>query len=647
MRRAPALRRRGDGSYDIVGPDGAVLVRGAARSVSVEGAGGAGVRLRLDTERVRGALFLTVTATNATDRPLTLHTLGPLRAVAALGDGAILPTVAPDGGGWTAWIHGRMMTADALTHRFGSGDRHDTFSGRFVERDQTGVAWTSHALTVLTAADGRTSLLLGFVTLERQFSETRWRTDAAETRLESLDTVSLLEGHVLAAGASVRGATLMVACGDDPVALAERYADEAARRMQARPAATVPTGWCSWYYFYNQITDQNVRDNLATLQRLPYAVDYAQIDDGYQAATGDWLTPNERFPHGMQPLAAQIAAAGFRPGLWLAPFTLNRDARVLAERPEWALRDADGAVIFQDIWLGPCAGLDCTHPGAREWLRHLIRTIVHEWGYTFLKLDALFTACHPGARHHVPNTTAAANLRLGLETIREAAGDGAFILGCTCPFGPAVGLVDAMRVGPDVEARWFNGLLPSAKHAMRLSLQRTFLHRRWWLNDPDCLSLRDYEAPLASGTLTLEEARFLATGIALSGGLAVLSDDLTTLSEERRDVALRVLPPTGRAARPLDLLERETPSLWALPLGRGRLAVAALNWDDASRDMSVTWERLGISGPRFAREQWTDTDLGRLDGSLVLPAVPPHAARVVLLDPARPPRPTGRLLPVR
>lgn len=537
------------------------------------------------------------------------------------------------------------MTSDSLVHDFSRWNAHDTFSGRFLIRHFDGQEWISHgavvfsspALTDLFFQPRPTrSLLLGFISQGRQFAEIRWKTVSDE----HVEVRGNLEGHVLRPGESATSETLMIALGDDPVELAELYARETARRTRARVPRQIPTGWCSWYYFYNRVTEQDVRSNLQALKQGPYTVDYVQIDDGFQSATGDWLIPNEKFPRGMAPLAREIAEAGFRPGLWLSPFTIHRDSRVLAEHPEWALKDAEGNIIFQDIWLGPCAGLDCTHPGAQEWLRHLIHTVVDEWGYTFLKLDALFSACIENAVHHELNTTTAANLRRGLEIIREAAGDETFILGCSCPFGPAIGLVDAMRVGPDVEARWFNGLQPSVKHAMRLSLQRNWMHRRFWLNDPDCLTVRDNES-----TLTLEEARFLATGIALSGGMLVLSDDLATLSPERRAVAMRVLTPTGRAARPLDLLERETPSLWSLPLRRGRMAVAALNWDDDPMDAAVSWDRLGITGPRFAREQWTEADLGRIKDELRLPAIPPHAARVVILDPHAPPRRTRRLLP--
>lgn len=619
------------------------------------------LRLRLSLRArpaTAGGLLLTLAARNAGVEPARIEALAPLHCAGGLAPETPLDGRSPMMGGagldgYSLWLHGRQMTSDALVHRVGDPDGHQTFSGRFVESDPADpddAVWISHSMVVLGRRRPPTALLLGFVSLGHQFTEVRIDTTGGEEPiLASLIARCSLDEYVLQPGASVVSETLMIALGDDPVALADAYARETARRMRARVPRQVPTGWCSWYYFYNRVNERDVISNLDALRRLPYRVDYAQIDDGFQAATGDWLTPNEKFPRGMKPVADEIAAAGFRPGLWLAPFTVNRASRLFAEHPEWLLRDERGEIITWDIWLGPCAGLDCTHPGAQQWLRHLVRTVVREWGYTFLKLDALFTACYPGARHHAPTTTTTANLRRGLAIIREEAGDDTFILGCSCPFGPAIGLVDAMRVGPDVEARWFNDdqpTQPSAKNALRLSLQRNWMHRRFWLNDPDCLTVRDDSSPVVPGSLTLDEARFLATGIALSGGLTVFSDDLATLSPERQAIALRVLPPAGRAAVPVDLLDRETPSVWKLPLGRARLAVAVLNWDDTPHDFTVSWDRLGLDGPHYAREQWSGAGLGRLDGELRLPAVPPHACRVVLLDPHRTPRATRRLFPV-
>jgi alpha-galactosidase len=243
------------------------------------------------------------------------------------------------------------------------------------------------------------------------------------------------------------------------------------------------------------------------------------------------------------------------------------------------LRTRAGEPVFVGTWLGRSAVLDLTNPATEAWLRNVIRTVVKEWGYEYLKLDACAYAAVPSTDvvYHAAGTTAPMNLRRGLEIIREEAGDGTFILGCTCHFGPVVGLVDAMRVGPDVKELWADGPNPSVRHAMRMTLQRNWMHNRWWANDPDCLIVRENETQLSEA-----ETRFLATGIALSGGMVVASDDLPKLSEERRRMALALFPPPGVAARPLDPSEGPVAHSWRADLGEGRSLVGVLNWGDES-----------------------------------------------------------------
>jgi alpha-galactosidase len=245
-----------------------------------------------------------------------------------------------------------------------------------------------------------------------------------------------------------------------------------------------------------------------------------------------------------------------------------------------ALKDRSGETLFLDTWLGRCAVLDCTGPRGEAWLRTVIETVVHDWGYRLLKLDALAYAAQPASavRYHEAGTTAAANLRRGLGIIREAAGDETFLLGCTCHFGPAIGLVDAMRVGPDVSTTWADGTRPSVQHAMRMTLQRNWMHGRWWANDPDCLLVRDTDTALNEA-----EARFFATGIALSGGLVVLGDGIARLSAERLERAGALLPPTGMAARPVDAGNGPVPSVWRAKLGDERSLLGILNWADSPR----------------------------------------------------------------
>ena len=137
--------------------------------------------------------------------------------------------------------------------------------------------------------------------------------------------------------------------------------------------------------------------------------------------------------------------------------------------------------------------LDPSNPAFRAHLRHLFAKLTRDFGYSYLKLDFLYAAAAPGKRHD-QNLTRGETLRQGLEAIRAGAGDDAFILGCGCPLGQAVGVVDGMRIGPDVSPFWGSTASgagdPSTVYALDAIIARSFMHRRLWLNDPDCLMLR-------------------------------------------------------------------------------------------------------------------------------------------------------------
>jgi alpha-galactosidase len=401
--------------------------------------------------------------------------------------------------------------------------------------------------------------------------------------------------------------------------------------MGARIPSRVPTGWCSWYYFYNQVSQADVLANLEAMARHKHPAEVVQVDDGFQSATGDWLTPNQRFPDGMAFLSRRIAEAGYRPGLWLAPLVLHESSAALRERPELALRTPSGDLYWIECWLGRCAVLDCSRPAGESWLREVIRTSVRDWGYSYLKLDAMAFAAAPAREvcYADPRLTGPAHLRRGLQIIREEAGEEVFLLGCTCHFGSAVGLVEGMRVSPDVKALWADGTRPSVRQAMRMTLQRGFMHGRFWVNDPDCLIVRETETALGEA-----EVRFLATGIALSGGMVVLSDDLPRLGPERRSMALALFPPTGVAARPLDPWEAPVASAWRSELGGGRALLGLLNWTDRPCELDPA----ALLGPgEVAFDLWN----GELVGAARRPLRPREGALWQVSRPAPPPRWVG------
>ena len=101
--------------------------------------------------------------------------------------------------------------------------------------------------------------------------------------------------------------------------------------MHACLSGAIPTGWCSWYSFLEQVSEADILRNLEYLatDRSEMPLEYIQIDDGYEARVGDWLSPNERFPRGMKILADAIRVQGFKPAIWLSPFIVAQDSRYM------------------------------------------------------------------------------------------------------------------------------------------------------------------------------------------------------------------------------------------------------------------------------------------------------------------------------
>ena len=464
----------------------------------------------------------------------------------------------------------------------------------------------------------------------------------------------------LAPGQSATGETLAVGAFDDARLGLEAWADAVARNYQiALPPQ--PAGYCTWYSDKHggSSDEEHIAEiaEFAAKNLRPFGLDFVQIDDHWQSGgvpegavrngpNKDFTKarPSGPYAAGMKATANTIRADGLTPGIWFMPFAGTFNDPHFAPHQQWFVKRADGTP-YDSKWGG--TSLDMTQPGAREYVRNLAARLSRDWGYRYFKMDGIYTGL--AAQHNYindgykeddfgdailfdPSKTNIEAFRDGLKLMREAAGKDVFFLGCTMAqnmrsFGGTIGLVDAMRIGPDNAGNWKAWVRTSPLYGAR----NYFLNRRIWFNDPDPFYLR--------ASVTTDEARTMASWTTLAGQLNSSSDWWPDLPAERLDILRRTMPAHHATARPVDFFEHDRPNIWTVSDGAAnarRDVVGIFNWADESANFATPLASLSLDADRdyVGFDFWANALVGPFKGR-VQSTLAPHQCHVLALRPLR------------
>lgn len=292
------------------------------------------------------------------------------------------------------------------------------------------------------------------------------------------------------------------------------------------------TGYTTWYNYYGNITEQIVLRDLKSISELDAEFDCFQIDDGYQAAIGDWLiTDKKKFPGGMKRIADEIHKNNMEAGLWLAPFAAVKSSKVFKEHPDWFIRDKNGKPYNTGHNWGGFYSMDIYNESARAYIKNVFDTVLNDWGFDLVKLDFLYGACvmpmHNKSRGEI--------MCDAMDFLRECCGD-KLILGCGVPMMPAFGKVDYCRIGSDISLKWKRSKHitredVSTPHAVSNSIFRRHLDGRAWQNDPDVFLLRD-----SNIKMNFEQRKLLAKVNGIFGNLLFISDNVSEYTQPQKNV---------------------------------------------------------------------------------------------------------------
>ncbi|MFV8430896.1 alpha-galactosidase [Vibrio owensii] len=334
------------------------------------------------------------------------------------------------------------------------------------------------------------------------------QTQVADWENNKLESVAVLRGNSLSE-------------------LYKQYSEMLAEHHPIRNGVTqvAPIGWCSWYAYYADVTENNVLENVECMQESLAELEWVLLDDGYQAFMGDWLTPSDKFSGGVKELIHNIRAKGKKPAIWMAPFIAQPESEIFQKHPDWFVRHQDGSLLkAEDVTYGgwrctPWYILDTSNPEVQDHLTHVVSVMRQEWGVELFKLDANYWGTLKGKRSQ-SGVTGVEAYRMGMEAIAKGAGD-AWLLGCNAPMWPSLGLVDAMRVSDDVE-RHSHRFEQIAKE----TFFRSWQHRKLWQIDPDCATFTSLPNQAASR----EDYQFHRNVLLACGGLLLSGDPLPEIT---------------------------------------------------------------------------------------------------------------------
>ena len=535
---------------------------------------------------------------------------------------------------WSFFINGSASDIEPYTTNIGRRGLLDILSrGHLSSEKSRGEGgggrdgYSSELVGVLYDTYSRVGILAGFISTADFYSRVNLKAGSEGYSLTAFSDAEMVE---VKGGEEISSEKLLIDVGEGFDEALANYAEAVKTQMDVsledRP---MPTLWSLGSS--PSESETGVLKNLQVLSqyRNEYPISYIEIDGGYLSELPEW---GERFPRGLGWLTAKIKDEGFSPGIHLAPLAVRNPSRFLAQHPDWVLKDSGGRYVEagRDPKGGKLCRLDPTNPEVERWLEESLKFISTEWGFEYLYLDLHGYDSSPGSYYN-SKATRAQVLRHGLSIIREVWGVDKLILAKRCPLGPAIGLVDGMRMGQEKDDRW-----EEVKLSLKNSLLRYFMHNRFWYNIAPSLFF-----PQNKNSFSLKELRVLATALGLGGGALVVEDDMAKLNLEQLSLLAKMLPAYGVAAVPVDLFEKEIPQTLVLPVSRGGMSytlIGFFNWGNRSANLKLNLDQVGLKAsdiPYHLFEFWEERYYGIVSKKTTSFSIPPHSVLLLTINPAK------------
>ena len=375
---------------------------------------------------------------------------------------------------------------------------------------------------------------------------------------------------------------------------------------------TPPMGWNSWNAFGKGISQEKVEKAAKAMVESglsDFGYTYINIDDGWQGERGgkyNAIMPNDKFPD-MKSLVDQIHGLGLKAGIYSSPWvwTYAGFTGGSADAP-------DGKILQKERRLGKY--------GFEE---QDVKQFV-EWGFDYIKYD-----WNPNDVEHTAIMS---------EKLRESGRDIVFSISNAAPYELAEEwshLTNLWRTTFDIHDSWYS------LTAIGFSQDpwQPFAGPGHW-NDPDMLIVgnlgwgnRLHKTRLSPNEQYLHISLWSILAAPMMIGCDLTSLDSFTFNLLANKEVLEVnQDPAGIQGKRIKSDKSKQIEIWSRPLADGAIAVGLFNLSDSPRNISVSWEDLGLKGHFLVRDLWRQADLGIYQSNYST-EVPDHGVALLKFSP--------------
>lgn len=371
---------------------------------------------------------------------------------------------------------------------------------------------------------------------------------------------------------------------------------------------TPPMGWNSWNIFHENINETQIKqiaDAMVSSGMRDAGYVYLNLDDNWMAISrdgnGDLRADPTRFPSGMKALGDYIHSKGLKFG------------------------------IYGDRGLRTCyhfnAGPNGTASGSYGKETRDANTFA-SWGVDYLKYDN----CDPSP---------GSNQQRDYENMRDAlAKCGRPIVFSVCAWGyaswmPATG--NLWRTTGDITDKWDNGTdwFRGIINAIDGNAGYTKTAGPGGWNDPDMLEI-------GNGGCTTEEYRTQMSMWCMMASPLIAGNDIRTMSQATKEILLNreviAVNQDSAGIQGTRVKAANGLEIWCKPIGSANStakAVALLNRNATSANITVTFSDVGLFGTVYVRDLWAKADKGSFTNSYTM-SVPSHGTGMLKLTTAPP-----------